>query len=333
MSDNIENKNPMLSIIVPVYNVENYIEKCVQSLIEQTLKDTEIIIVNDGTKDKSIDIVRKFNDKRIKIINKRNGGLSSARNVGIKVANGKYITFVDSDDFIELDSAYEEMIGIANKYNADIVVGNASYYYNDGKKVSMNVEMSFENRIISNEQYIIKCVDTKRIFVPVWLNIYKKDLIINNNLYFEEGILHEDELFSTQIFIKAKKIALYKKKFYDYRQRQGSIMYSESNMGKRLTDIFSICLKLTELVDALPDGKFKSALLNYTVYIALGNISYKHRIKLSKSIKKMLIHNSSERKLKLKAFLLNFNEPIYYFVQFIVSKIRRLYRSLHILIL
>ena len=114
---------PKISIIVPVYNVEKYIDKCLKSLVHQTLQDIEIIIVNDGTQDKSEEIIEKYvrgNQNKIKYYEKSNGGLSSARNYGLEYATGEYIAFLDSDDYVE-SNMYEEMYNLAKKENADMV--------------------------------------------------------------------------------------------------------------------------------------------------------------------------------------------------------------------
>ena len=117
-----------LSIIIPIYNVEQYIEQCLVSILNKTYKDIEIILVNDGSKDNSMKIIKKYlSDKRIKVINKKNGGLSSARNVGLKIATGEYIAFVDSDDWIRIDKLVE-LYNIIQNEKLDLIIGNGEYY-------------------------------------------------------------------------------------------------------------------------------------------------------------------------------------------------------------
>lgn len=327
MDTRLQIKETMLSIIVPVYNVEKYIKQCIESLVSQTLKDMEIIVVNDETKDNSIEIVKEFDDKRIKIVNKKNGGLSSARNAGIEIARGKYIAFVDSDDFIDFNSAYEDMIKLANKYAADIVVGNANWYYNSNKKLPMNIDKKmFKNKVISAEKYIVESIKSKRIFVPVWLNLYERELMVSNNIYFKNGILHEDELFSPQVFLKANKVALYEKDFYNYRQREGSIMNSSAK-DKRVKDVFSTCLELSEIIKTLPNSEVKLYLSNYIVDVALA-VSYKYKERVPEEVKEMITKNSNKTTLKVKAKLLNVNESFYYLVEFIDRKLIGLYTRL-----
>lgn len=135
-----------VSVIIPVYNVEKYIEQCIESVVNQTLEDIEIIIVNDGTKDNSMKKIEKYLlDSRIRVINKENGGLSSARNVGLKIAKGEYVSFIDSDDFIEL-TMLEELYN--NSEKADIVFSDIIFYDNktESKKYS-ETKLSFEKNL------------------------------------------------------------------------------------------------------------------------------------------------------------------------------------------
>lgn len=186
MSKNSDSRKPILSIIVPVYNVENYVEECIISLINQTIQDIEIIVVNDGSRDNSINLIKKINDSRIKILDKVNGGLSSARNFGLKNANGKYIAFVDSDDFISIKTAYQEMVELGENNDLDIVVGNANRYYNNSKIVAMNKENQIFNEVIVGNGYYFKyCVDNRRVFAPVWQSIYRTEFILKNELFFK----------------------------------------------------------------------------------------------------------------------------------------------------
>ena len=114
----------MLSVVVPVYNVEEYIYECIESILNQDIDGVEIIVINDGSTDNSLKIVKSFNDERIRIIDKENGGLSSARNVGLKEAVGEYVIFIDSDDYLKDKSVLAEMYNLAKKNNSDIVAGN-----------------------------------------------------------------------------------------------------------------------------------------------------------------------------------------------------------------
>jgi glycosyltransferase involved in cell wall biosynthesis len=197
-----------VSVIIPVYNVENYIKECVESVINQTLKEIEIIIVNDGTKDNSIKKIEKYlSDSRVILINKENGGVSSARNAGLKIARGEYISFIDSDDFIELtmlEDLYNESKGM------DIVLSNFARIDNLGNiKIEKN---NFKNLEIKEGSYFYN------IELGYVVNrIYNHEFLKKVNVKFREKMLLEDLLFSLKIFSKAKKVKYLDKVHYYYR--------------------------------------------------------------------------------------------------------------------
>lgn len=202
-----------VSIIVPVYNVEPYLDKCLKSLVNQTLNDKEIIVVNDGTTDNCQKIIDKYTKKYpyIKSYIKENGGLSSARNYGIKLASGQYLAFVDSDDYVEKDM-YKEMYELAMENDYDMVVCDLNYVYPSKIiRASSNVKTSTED-IQKN---------MLNIYPAVWNKIYKRSLV--SNIYFKEGIWFEDVEYLYRVLPKIKNIGVIHKPFYQYLQREGSI--------------------------------------------------------------------------------------------------------------
>lgn len=313
-----------VSVIVPVYNVEEYVVECVESICNQTLKEIEILIIDDGSNDSSIERVKKIKDSRVKIISQENGGLSSARNTGMRFARGEYIAFVDSDDYIEILTAYEEMYNIAQKDNSDIVSGNCIIYYSNENKKPMNRDMSaFSYSPMEAEDYFIKCMETQRTYAPVWLNIYNRNFLTMNNLNFKEGLFHEDEEFTPRALLKANKVSIYDENFYIYRQREGSIMNNTPNtkMGK---DMINICLSLQNEITLIKNKKLKSMFKEYIANIALSQI-YKYKfIEVSKEVKIMIFKNSISKSLRLRSILLNINTKMYLFVESQYRKIRRI---------
>ena len=218
-----------LSVIVPVYNVEKYIDKCLNSLVNQTLKDIEIIIVNDGSPDNSEKIINEYLNKypdKIKYLKKENGGLSDARNYGLKYATGEFIAFVDSDDYID-SKMYEDMLNHAINSKSDIVVCATEVVYPKHKKV---IPASFK---LTN--------DYKDFFLSVpmaWNKIFKKSLF-KEPFLFKKNIWYEDlELIPTFV-LKTKKISFLDNPYYKYVQREGSIMNQESFNEKTL-DIYKV---------------------------------------------------------------------------------------------
>ena len=213
-----------ISVIVPVYGVEKYISKCLNSLVNQTLNDIEIIVVNDGTKDNSQKIideyVKKYPDK-VKSFIKENGGQGSARNYGLKQANGEYIGYVDSDDYVELDM-YEKLYNKAINNNLDIAIcGN------------YNVSEDYKNKKVDLE--FIKYEDNKINALlgkkAVWNKIYKKSIV--EKLEFRSKVWYEDFDFSIKAICSAKKIGYVNEPLYNYLLREGSTM-NNSNVVRNL---------------------------------------------------------------------------------------------------
>lgn len=222
--DKVDDK---ISIIVPVYNVEVYIEKCIDSLINQTYKNIEIILVDDGSTDKSYDICKKYSetDNRIKLIHKNNGGLSDARNVGIDNATGKYITFVDSDDWLSYDYC-DIMIKEINETKADIVMSNLVYVYSND--YTFEVEEKFDKKSYTNVEALEKFEDT--VSVVAVSKLYRRELF--EDLRYKVGKIHEDEFMFHKIFFRAKKISHLDIELYAYRQRENSITTSKYSLKK-----------------------------------------------------------------------------------------------------
>ena len=215
-----------LSIIVPVYGVEKYIDKCLNSLVKQSLKEIEIIVVNDGTKDNSQKIIDKYVKKypdKIKSYIKENGGQGSARNYGLKKASGEYIGYVDSDDFVEKDM-YKKLYNKAKENNYDIVVcGN------------YNVSEDYQNKNI--DAFINNYnTDLENIFfgkMAVWNKIYKRDILIKNKLEFKEKVWYEDLAFTLKAIMNSNTFAFIDEPLYDYLIREGSTM-NNSNVQRNL---------------------------------------------------------------------------------------------------
>ena len=215
-----------VSVIVPVYNVEKFIDKCLNSLVKQSLKEIEIIVVNDGTKDNSQKIIDKYVKKypdKIKSYIKENGGQGSARNYGLKKATGEYIGYVDSDDFVEKDM-YKKLYNKAKENNYDIVVcGN------------YNVSEDYQNKNI--DAFINNYnTDLENIFfgkMAVWNKIYKRDILIKNKLEFKEKVWYEDLAFTLKAIMNSNTFAFIDEPLYDYLIREGSTM-NNSNVQRNL---------------------------------------------------------------------------------------------------
>lgn len=200
----------LLSIIVPVYNVKPYLKKCVESIINQTYKNLQILLVDDGSTDGSQDICDEYarKDSRIVVIHKENGGLSTARNEGMDRAKGEYITFVDSDDWLE-PNMYDEMITQLEKYDADLVACSFFECKGDEKKAvgdSKNVTVLDKEEIFINKN---------QLRFLVWNKVFRRSFI--EGLRFVPGQVYEDFHFCRQVFLQTKKLVYLDVPFYDYR--------------------------------------------------------------------------------------------------------------------
>ena len=251
-----------LSIIVPIYNVEDYLEECLESLYNIKNIELEIILVNDGSKDNSFKIMEKFKDmypEKTVLINKENGGLSSARNAGMKAAVGEYVSFIDSDDFIDVDE-FERFFKEGQKDKLDVIVGNMRYYTPE-----KTGDPLFRSDMIKNSG-ILKGVDffwelfqkPKCFREEVVDDIYRREFLLKNDIWFNENIVHEDSEFTPLVYLKAEKVRYIDRAFYFYRQRTGSIMNKVSE--KSIVSLESICERFFDEYKKLDSAKGKEVL-------------------------------------------------------------------------
>lgn len=240
--------NPKLSIIVPIYNVEEYLENCIDSILDQTFKDFELILVNDGSPDNSLEICYRYQEKdeRVKVIDKKNGGVSSARNAGIDIALGEYIAFIDPDDDIEINM-YERLIEGAIKNNVDIVICGFKFIdiFNN-KKISYEVDR-YSNRIIKEKEIrsdVLKSIlELKNVYgygvYSCWNKVYKNDLFNDNKIRFDIEKHHgEDARLNLILLTKVKSIYFINQPLYNYyiRKRESLTTVVRDNMYKYILD-------------------------------------------------------------------------------------------------
>ena len=296
-----------ISIIVPVYNVEEYLENCIESILNQTFKDFELILVDDGSTDNSgkvCDIYEK-KDSRIKVIHKNNGGLSSARNAGIDVAGGKYIGFVDSDDSIH-PKMYEVLYNLINTYKSDISCCSYKYTYDisskEHEKLKLNEVIEMSN-IEAIENLYTKDLGVR--LVVAWNKLYNKRLF--DNIRYKVGRIHEDEFMAHRILYNCKKIAYVDNELYYYLQREGSIMSQKSY--KRKVDAFLSQSDRMRFCNNIGLDKIPNILIEeyeekfLKLYLEIENSHNNKKNKLLKEMRRDLILNFKVLfKLKKKSF-------------------------------
>ena len=202
--------NPLLSLVVPVYNVASYLERCLASLAAQNLDRMEIVLVDDGSTDDCPAILARYaaQHPQMRVIRQANGGLSAARNTGLDAAQGEYLAFADSDDFVE-PWYYRDMLQSAHEQKLDMAHGNGSYHFRD----------DFPADVMSGAEVLRRRLAAKTFLHMVWLHLYRRGFIQGLGLRFVPRLIHEDVLWTTRAFMAAQRVAYLPRPGYHYRQR------------------------------------------------------------------------------------------------------------------
>lgn len=279
-------KDIKLSVIVPIYNMEKYLNRCLDSLVNQTIEDIEIILINDGSTDKSQKIIdeyaKKYN-KKIRSYTNKNQGISKTRNFGIDKANGEYIAFIDSDDFVEIDM-FEKMYKKAKRENLDIVVCDYYNYYDQTKTTAIENIINFNNTNLLNDLELIF-----KINPSPWNKIYKRSLILDSEYRFPENIKYEDLGYIPILLTEANKIGKINKPFNYYLIRSNS---ETTTVDKRVYDIFKI---LDILFDYFKSKKIEQTReVEYLFINKLTTYNIQQKYNKEKRVKKDFISKSFE---------------------------------------
>lgn len=225
-------KSGVISVIIPIYGVEKYLEECIESVIRQTYTNLEIILVDDGSPDRCGAICDQYAniDSRIIVVHQQNSGAAAARNAGLRIAAGEYIAFVDSDDYLETD-AYEKMVGALIRNDADIVHGNFKYIYKNGTEVHGCSDVTAALSVV---EYLTQfTTDWTCALAPV--KLFRHHVL--TGIYYEEGHLIDDEFFTYLGVMNAGKIVCIPEVVYNYRQRASSVMKDPGTPDKKCDDI------------------------------------------------------------------------------------------------
>ena len=286
-----------LSIIVPVYNVEKYLPKCLESLIKQTLNDIEIICVNDGSMDNSLAILKEFasKDSRIKIIDNQHQGVAKTRNTGIEQSTGEYIGFVDSDDYIDIDF-FEKLYNSATKSNSDIAIASILKHKNFFN--IYNAKYTKEETAITIQDKIKLCEDKKHFFFYAWNKIYHSGFIKENNIKFSEGQIYEDVMFAIKaLYYSNKIISVYGTK-YHYIEHENSLTKSKDKTGEKEQDLIKAYSELQEFCNSknieIPERLNYYTKENFGFILNLYKGKYQSKIQLFNIFTIATISNYSE---------------------------------------
>lgn len=273
-----------VSVIIPVYNVEKYLRKCVDSVLNQTLDDLEIILVDDGSTDGSAKICDEYGKKtNVKVIHQKNAGASAARNAGIKVATGEYLGFVDSDDYIAEDM-YSTLYQKSQEYDLDIVIGNYQTVKDGVKQGDGKICMPNE-RVVEQEE-MRKVLTSKEAKTIIWFavkSIFRRSLILDNQICFLHGMLGEDTLFNLDAMLYAESMYFIDRPLYFYEQSPNSQIRSshKHNLLERLNILYKEKLSIYEK-HGITDAKSIIAeyTLTHSVVMLLSNeLHYRRKIR------------------------------------------------------
>lgn len=303
-------KKPLVTLIIPAYNTEKYIGKCIESILKQSYQELEIIILDDGSQDETNKICQKYTkmDSRIILISKKNTGVSDTRNVGIHNANGKYIIFVDSDDYVA--SNYVEVL-VGEVENENVQMACAEYFCVKGETESVH-----ESKLLKDEKKIISGIDAinmlheKNAFQGyLWNKIFLKNVIINENILFDSKIkIWEDMLFCLKYLTKIEKVAYINKPVYYYVQRENSAI-NDDNVWNENTQ--SIALEEMWKIVVSIEGKFHNYIRDYyanDLAGILGKPRYQDKKIIEDILKKideLKADLSLKHKVKIKLFKCN----------------------------
>lgn len=327
-----EKVKDLVSVVVPIYNVEKYLKKCVETIINQTYKNIEIILVNDGSTDNCLCICNEFRnkDKRINVIDKKNGGLSDARNVGLKNAHGKYICFIDSDDYIA-ETYIETLYGLIVKNNAQIAMCNYENVDENGRKISKH---KAKEQIISGKYAIEILNDIVYCspYIVAWNKLY--DINLFKNITFPVGKIHEDVFTIYKLFYLSKTVAVTSQSLYFYREVPTSIMHKKFNK-KRLDVIEGLEERIVYFAENKEEKLHELALIKYEKMLLLCYVKCRKYIENSKKIQNELLEKFKKnynnvicskycsRFDKLRIRMAYISPTLYYYMFFVAKAILR----------
>lgn len=303
----------LISVIIPVYNVEEYLRECIDSVLNQTFYDFEVILVNDGSTDSSGEICDEYveKDERVTVIHQKNGGLSVARNTGLSEANGKYVYFLDSDDYIS-GNALKTLLDIAENDDSDIVFFDAVSFA-DTEDFTVSQNYIRKNKYLTDNGYNVftSLTQAKEFHSAVPLLFIGRDFLIESGIKFVPGILYEDMVFTYQLFYKAKTVSQCSRALYHRRYRKDSIMTSAKSK-KHFDGCIAVYSHNAEFTKKLNENDTSAAyefvsrcaFNTFNVYEKLGKADKKSCKTELKTAKKDILKNKAfgNKALKMRCY-------------------------------
>lgn len=301
------------SVILPIYKVEKYLAECVDSILNQSFSDYEVILVDDGSPDNSGAMCDEYakKDARIKVIHKKNGGLSDARNAGFEIACGEYVVFIDSDDYVTDKDFLKKISAKIDERGSDIVLYKYSKLYEETKKMDAPAfSLDFVNGTTDSDELLYELVKRDAYYGMAWIKAFKRDVALKGGVSFEKGLLGEDMDWYFNLLLHSGSISAIDESFIAYRQREGSI--TSTHKIKNLTDFIYILekwygiIKATDMTDTKRNAllgalaKYYSNLL--IVYMRLKDKKKRKYKKRVKALSVLLNYSISSRPMQIKKY-------------------------------
>lgn len=277
---------PKVSILVPIYNVEKYLRECLESLLNQTLQDIEIICINDGSTDNSLEIIKEYvnKDSRFKLIDKANSGYGISMNMGLEAATGEYIGIVESDDFANLNM-FENLYKLAKKNNLDVIKSDWNLYWTNGQTIKAGaIKKSKCNKVINIDRY----KEILNIIPSIWSAIYKKEFLVENNIKFNEtaGASYQDTGFDFKTKLTAKSLMLVNDAYVNYRQD------NPNSSVKSSAKAYAVCIEFESIEKYMKEN---GLLTHLEYFYSIMFKAYRNNLlRLDKSLTKDFIEKYSE---------------------------------------
>lgn len=294
-----------LSIIIPVYNSEKYLKRCIDSILNQSYKNFEIILVDDGSTDSSPDLCDIFakQDDRVKVIHKKNGGTSSARNAGLEIVTGEYLTFMDNDDYWDTDNCLEKVMANLSETKADILIHENKIFWNDTNELKMPVNTCKRECVINKPAHeaLAHIITNNGINRCVWSKVMKTKIIKENNIQFPVGMRSEDIDFVGKVLCFAKSYDWCEESFYMYGKGHSGAQTTQKISDKIFFDLEEICIDFIKVVKNIDDTNLKEVLYSYIAYPYSVLMGYSAMVKSNEQIKK------SVKRIKEYSYVLRYN--------------------------